>query len=239
MNISLEQAQAMIERARAHAERLGVPMNIAVVAVGMVSLLALGRGTAHAKESETPPDLSGTWSLNESKSQTLQQKMAVSALVGMNERAFHTLQVRAKERMCANDRILCHEEFCRFAKDYPEKMERSNLLGRLRDGYSHLDPDVVFEEARHEEVCPFEVQLELAHRADAIVADYNYVFEPAAAMRHLTGEDLREAILLIDEAHNLPDRARQIFSPELLDEEPVVDVLLADTEAAVVPTPHV
>jgi len=50
-------------------------MNIAVVAVGMVSLLTLGRGTAHAKESETPPDLSGTWSLNESKSQTLQQKM--------------------------------------------------------------------------------------------------------------------------------------------------------------------
>jgi len=50
-------------------------MNIAVVAVGMVSLLTLGRGTAHAKESETPPDLSGTWSLNESKSETLQQKM--------------------------------------------------------------------------------------------------------------------------------------------------------------------
>ncbi len=145
--------------------------------------------------------------------------MAVSALVGMNERAFHTLQVRAKDRMCANDRILCHEEFCRFAKGYPEKMERSDLLGKLRDGYSHLDPDVVFEEARREEVCPFEVQLELAQRADAIVADYNYVFEPAAALRHLTGEDLREAILLVDEAHNLPDRARQIFSPEILEEE--------------------
>ena len=56
-------------------------------------------------------------------------------------------------------------------------------------------------------------------RADAIVADYNYVFEPAAALRHLTGEDLREAILLIDEAHNLPDRARQIFSPEILEED--------------------
>ncbi len=152
-------------------------------------------------------------------SKTLQQKMAVSALVAMNERAFQTVQVRAKERMCANDRILCHEEFCRFAKEYPEKMERSDLLGRLREGYSHLDPDTVFEEARREEVCPFEVQLELASRADAIVADYNYVFEPAAALRHLTGEDLREAILLVDEAHNLPDRARQIFSPELLEEE--------------------
>ncbi len=150
-------------------------------------------------------------------SKTLQQKMAVSALTAMNERAFHTLQVRAKERMCANDRILCHEEFCRFAKDYPEKMARSNILGRLRDSYSHHDPDTVFEEARREEVCPFEVQLELAERADAIVADYNYVFEPGVALRHLSGEELRDAILVVDEAHNLPDRARQIFSPEIFE----------------------
>ena len=152
-------------------------------------------------------------------SKTLQQKMAVSSLVAMNERAFTTLQVRAKEKMCANDRILCHEEFCRFAKNYPEKMVRSNILGRLRESYPHHDPDTVFEEARREEVCPFEVQMELAERADAIVADYNYVFEPGVAMRHLVGEELKDVILLVDEAHNLPDRARKIFSPELLEED--------------------
>ena len=152
-------------------------------------------------------------------SKTLQQKMAVSALTAMNDGSFSTLQVRAKERMCANDRILCHEEFCRFAKDYPEKMARSNILGRLREQYTHHEPATVFEEARLEEVCPFEVQLELAQRADAIVADYNYVFEPGVAMRHLTGNLLRDAILIVDEAHNLPDRARQIFSPEILEED--------------------
>src|SRR6266498_3734188 len=149
----------------------------------------------------------------------LQEKMAVSALQAMNERAFSTLQVRTKEKMCANDRILCHEEFCRFAKNYPEKMARSNILGRLRESYPHHDPDTVFEEARREEVCPFEVQLELAERADAIVGDYNYVFEPGVAMRHLIGEELKDVILLVDEAHNLPDRARKIFSPELLEED--------------------
>lgn len=150
---------------------------------------------------------------------TLQQNMAVSALKAMNERAYSSLQVRAKERMCANDRILCHEEFCRFAKNYPEKMTRSDILGRLRDSYPHLDPDTVFEEARREEVCPFEVQLELAQRADAIVADYNYVFEPGVALRHLVGQELENVILIVDEAHNLADRARQIFSPEILEEE--------------------
>jgi DNA excision repair protein ERCC-2 len=150
---------------------------------------------------------------------TLQQKMAVSALRAMNrEGAFHTLQMRAKERMCANDRVICHEDFCPYARDYAGKMERSKLLERLREAHRHFDPDTVFAAAKREEVCPFETQLELARRADAIVADYNYVFEPGVALRHLDREELGNAILLVDEAHNLPDRARRIFSPELLEE---------------------
>jgi DNA excision repair protein ERCC-2 len=151
---------------------------------------------------------------------TLQQKMAVSALQAMNpDGAFRTLQIRAKEKMCANDRVICHEDFCPYARDYPEKMERSKILDHLRQSRSHFDPDAVFAEAKRAEVCPFEAQLELAARADAIVADYNYVFEPGVALRHLDREELGNAILLVDEAHNLPDRARQIFSPELLEEE--------------------
>lgn len=151
-------------------------------------------------------------------SKTLQQRMAVAALTAMNsEGAFRTLQMRSKEKMCANDRVLCHEDFCPYAREYSEKMEKSGLLERLRQKLWHLDPEVVFEEARSEKVCPFEVQIELAERADALVADYNYVFEPGAALGHLDGEN--PFILLVDEAHNLPDRARKIFSPELLEEE--------------------
>jgi DNA excision repair protein ERCC-2 len=151
-------------------------------------------------------------------SKTLQQKMAVSVLRGLNrDGAFRTAQIRAKERMCANDRVICHEDFCPYAKDYPAKMEKSRILDRLRESNSHYDPDAVFAAAKREEVCPFEVQLELARRADAIVADYNYVFDPGAALGHLDREGLESAILLVDEAHNLADRARGIFSPELLE----------------------
>lgn len=151
---------------------------------------------------------------------TLQQKMAVGVLEKLNrDGAFHTLQIRAKEKMCANDRVLCHEDFCPYARNYPEKMEKFGLVERLRASRSHFDPDAIFEEARREQVCPFEVQLELARRADAVVADYNYVFDPGAALSHLDREGLGSAVLLVDEAHNLPDRARQIFSPELLEEE--------------------
>jgi DNA excision repair protein ERCC-2 len=151
-------------------------------------------------------------------SKTLQQKMAVSVLRGLNrDGAFRTAQIRAKEKMCANDRVLCHEDFCPYARDYAAKMERSGILERLREQRAHFDPDAVFAEAKQEEVCPFETQLELARRADAIVADYNYVFDPGAALGHLDREGLGSAILLVDEAHNLADRARGIFSPELFE----------------------
>jgi len=152
-------------------------------------------------------------------SKTLQQRMAVSVFREMNSSgAFRTAQIRAKEKMCANDRVLCHEDFCPYARDYPAKMEKSGLIDRLRENHSHFDPDAVFAAAKEEKVCPFEVQLELARRADAITADYNYVFDPGAALSHLDRDGLASAILLIDEAHNLPDRARKIFSPELLQE---------------------
>ncbi len=148
---------------------------------------------------------------------TLQQKMASDALIAMNrDGGFRTLQLRSKEKMCANDRIICHEDFCPYAKNYPEKMEKSQLLEHLIETQPHHEPGVVFDEAKREKVCPFEVQLELASRADAVVADYNYVFDPGVSLNQL--EDLEDKILVVDEAHNLADRARQIFSPELREE---------------------
>jgi DNA excision repair protein ERCC-2 len=153
-------------------------------------------------------------------SKNLQQQMAMKALASMNPaRVFRTVQLRAKERMCANDRVLCHEDACPYARNYPLKMERSRLLDRLMDAAAHHLPDDVFTAAKREQVCPFEVQLELTRRADAIVADYNYVFDPGVALTQLRDEGPKQAVLVIDEAHNLPDRIRGIFSPELLETE--------------------
>jgi len=157
-------------------------------------------------------------------SKTTQQTLAVKVLETMNrDDAFRVVQLRAKEKMCANDRVFCHEDVCRFARNYPAKMERSQLLDRLLTT-GNPSPDDIFAKAKAEEVCPFEVELELARHADAIVADYNYVFNPGSALMHLRDEGLREAILVIDEAHNLPDRIRAIFSPEL--SEPAVSAAL-------------
>ncbi len=147
---------------------------------------------------------------------TLQQEMAVKALQMLNDGSFRSLRIRAKQKMCAHTEVICHEDFCPFAAKYQEKMERNGLVDRIASDLSYFDPEVVFEMARDEEVCPFEVSLELLEQADVVVCDYNYVFEPYIGLKTWSDDgDWSDTILIIDEAHNLVDRARGYYSPEL------------------------
>jgi Rad3-related DNA helicase len=87
---------------------------------------------------------------------------------------------------------------------------------RLLENWADVLPDVVYQEAKAAEVCPFEVSLEVAREAQAVVCDYNYVFDPYVALTEFgAGNDLSNVILVIDEAHNLVDRGRGYLSPEL------------------------
>ncbi len=146
----------------------------------------------------------------------LQQEMALKVMEMLNvEQSFSSLQVRAKARMCANDEIVCHEDYCRFARDYFGKLHASGLVDQLADG-STVRPDTVFEAASQLEVCPFEVSLELARRCHTVIGDYNYAFDPYVALRDFGPEgNLENSILIIDEIHNLVERARGYWSPEL------------------------
>jgi DNA excision repair protein ERCC-2 len=148
---------------------------------------------------------------------TTQQEMATAVLNLLNQDgAFRSLRLRAKAKMCANDQIICHEEYCRFAKDYGLKLATSGLLGRLYDSYPSLDPDTVFQAARADEVCPFEVSLEMTGRVQVTICDYNYAFDPYVALTAFGPEqDLSDMVLVIDEVHNLVDRGRGYYSPEL------------------------
>jgi DNA excision repair protein ERCC-2 len=147
---------------------------------------------------------------------TLQQRIAVETAKAMQDGLFRSLQLRAKSKMCANTEIVCHEEFCPYAKEYGLKLVRSELLQTLLDENEHQDPDHIFETARDHVVCPFEVSLDLLGEVDLVVCDYNYVFDPTIGLRALVhGNALRDSVLVIDEAHNLVDRSRDYFSPEL------------------------
>ncbi len=147
---------------------------------------------------------------------TLQQRIAVQTVQAMQAALFKSLQLRAKSKMCANAEIICHEEFCPYAKEYGVKLVRSQLVPNLLDEADHQDPDAIFRAARGAEVCPFEVSLELLPEVDVVVCDYNYVFDPNIGLGALVGGgSLRNAVLVIDEAHNLVDRSREYYSPQL------------------------
>ena len=149
-------------------------------------------------------------------SKTLQQEAAVAALKMINDGSFRVLRIRAKQKMCAHTEMICHEDFCPFAAKYGEKMERSGLISRIATSMSYFDPDLTFELARSTEVCPFEVSLELIEQADVIVCDYNYIFDPYVGLKAYQQEsDYGDCVLIVDEAHNLVDRGRGYYSPDL------------------------
>ncbi|HJQ40180.1 MAG TPA: DEAD/DEAH box helicase, partial [Thermoanaerobaculia bacterium] len=149
-------------------------------------------------------------------SKTLQQDAAINALRALNDGSFRVLRIRAKSKMCAHTEMICHEDFCPFAARYSDKMEKSGLLSHLVTSMSYFDPDLTFEIAREHEVCPFEVSLELIEQADVVVCDYNYIFDPYVGLKAYQQEsDYGDCVLVVDEAHNLVDRGRGYYSPDL------------------------
>jgi DNA excision repair protein ERCC-2 len=149
-------------------------------------------------------------------SKTLQQDAAIKALEMLNDGSFRVLRIRAKQKMCAHTEMICHEDFCPFAAKYSAKMEQSGLLSHIVTSMSYFDPDITYELARSTEVCPFEVSLELIDQADVIVCDYNYIFDPYVGLKAYSQDgDYGDCVLVVDEAHNLVDRGRGYYSPEL------------------------
>ncbi len=148
---------------------------------------------------------------------TLQQEMATRVLELLNrDESFHAVRLRAKAKMCANGQVLCHEEYCPYAKEYQVKLQSSGLLRQLLERHPYLDPDTVYEASQAAEVCPFEVSLELAGRVQVTVCDYNYAFDPYVSLQDFEAQnDLSDVVLVVDEIHNLVDRGRGYYSPEL------------------------
>ena len=147
---------------------------------------------------------------------TLQQHLAVETLQAMQDGSWHSLQLRAKARMCAHREVICHEEFCPFLSDMWLRQAERGVLPTLLGFGPHLDPDRIFDVARAAEVCPFETSLALIGQATAVVCDYNYVFDPTIGLFGTAADGgLEDTFLVIDEAHNLVDRAREYYSPRL------------------------
>lgn len=131
-----------------------------------------------------------------------------------HDAAFSGVVIAAKEKLCPNRVFCCDEDYCMYARDFYERLHETGLTESLL-GSHVVPPAQILDAARKENLCPFELTLELVNEADLVVGDYNYVFDPASSLRRLFFGKYRDWILIIDEAHNLYPRARQCFSPTL------------------------
>ena len=131
-----------------------------------------------------------------------------------------SLAITAKDKTCFNPDRACNPEECEFARGHFDRID--GALGDMfgRDAFTR---SAVEQVARDHQVCPFEFALELALWADCIICDYNYAFDPRVYLRRFFLEENGEYTFLIDEAHNLVDRSREMFSAEI-HKQPLLDV---------------
>lgn len=126
------------------------------------------------------------------------------------------LELTAKDKICFNPERACNGEDCKFARGYYDRVDAAiEKLLELED----LNRETIEEVGSEHTVCPFELSLEATLLADCVVCDYNYAFDPRVSLRRLFLEENRSFTFLIDEAHNLVDRSREMFSAELNKEE--------------------
>jgi DNA excision repair protein ERCC-2 len=145
---------------------------------------------------------------------TTGRQAAEKALEELRRRGMRlkSLALTAKERICFQPGGACTPEECGYAKGHYDRLPDARAEMFESDAWTR---DAVEEIARRRQVCPFDFSLELSLWADLIVCDYNYAFDPKAYLRRffLEGED--GYVFLIDEAHNLVDRSREMFSAEI------------------------
>ena len=116
----------------------------------------------------------------------------------------------AKDKICFSTGKACNPDECPFAKGYYNKIReiiKGTILSR-----DVIDTNEVASIARKYAVCPFELQLDLSLYMDIIVCDYNYFFDPMVYLKRFFDGDASKMLVLVDEAHNLVERGRSMYS---------------------------
>ena len=132
-------------------------------------------------------------------------------LLRNNGLSIRSITLTAKDKICFREGN-CTPDDCEFAKGH---FDRVNEALREIINTDSISREKVCETAKKYRVCPFELSLDAAVFADLIICDYNYVFDPCASLKRFFMDSKTDYTLLIDEAHNLVDRARDMFSASL------------------------
>ena len=133
-----------------------------------------------------------------------------------------TVTITAKEKVCFLDSPQCNPDDCPYAKGHFDRV--NDAVYEIIHREFGITRDVILRYARQYQVCPFEFCLDITGWVDGVICDYNYVFDPNARLKRYFSEGMEgEYLFLVDEAHNLVSRGREMYSASLIKE----DVLLA------------
>lgn len=151
---------------------------------------------------------------------TITARVALETFGLLKEKGYRakTLFITAKEKMCLCEEMECNPEVCPYAKGHYDRV--NDAVFELLQEKEILTREVFWEQAKKHRVCPFELCLDTATWSDNIICDYNYVFDPNVYLRRFFGEGIKgEYLFLVDEAHNLVERGRSMYSGELVKED--------------------
>ncbi len=131
---------------------------------------------------------------------------------------FKTVTLTARDKICLLEKSDCNPEACPVAGGH---------FGRVNDAMMDLlqnedcfDRETILQYAQKHNVCPFELSLDMSLFADGVICDYNYVFDPFVYLKRFFGDSKKgDYVFLVDEAHNLVDRGREMYSATLLESD--------------------
>ena len=151
---------------------------------------------------------------------TITRTVAWQAFDTLKEQALRmkVLVLTAKEKICFCEEADCNPEKCPYAKGHYDRV--NDAVYELLTSSDEMSREILEEHARKWKVCPFEMSLDVSTWVDAVICDYNYVFDPNAHLKRFFGESVKgDYLFLIDEAHNLVDRGREMYSASVCKEE--------------------
>ena len=131
---------------------------------------------------------------------------------------FRTVTLTAKEKICPNEEVTCNPVKCERAKGHFDRI--NDAIFDVINNEESITREVIEKYAIKHNVCPFEMSLDVSNFIDGVICDYNYVFDPHARLKRYFADGARgDYIFLVDEAHNLVERAREMYSAVLIKED--------------------
>ncbi|MDE6208749.1 MAG: ATP-dependent DNA helicase [Lachnospiraceae bacterium] len=131
---------------------------------------------------------------------------------------FKSVTVTAKEKMCVMEECKCNPKDCDRAKGHFDRI--NDAIYDIITNESDITREKILDYSAKHNVCPFEMNLDISDWVDGIICDYNYAFDPHARLKRYFGDSVNgKYIFLVDEAHNLVDRAREMYSAVIVKED--------------------